>query len=209
MLASHQGGMHGNEAGDPWQPSREAGKASLACPGTPPAAHLEEGAETPPGSPSVGCFMAFPSSGAGWSRSCRWCIHTVLHCFHTHHHKAFLFNDACSSVLSQRGYFFPCKAPEKPEMLKEIEKVPLFFCSSQTSSKASWHINVVKQYKKSFAELLPSLHLTDQCDDLHRHTKRGTARVPGSEKGRWSLVADRSCRVIWIIIQVTFRGSTL
>lgn len=64
MLASRQGGMHGNEAGDdPWQPSREAGKASSACPGPPPPADLEEGAGTPPGSPSVGCFMAFPAVG--------------------------------------------------------------------------------------------------------------------------------------------------
>lgn len=30
-------------------------------------------------------------------------------------------------------------------MLKEIQKVPLFFCSSQTSSKASLHVDVVRQ----------------------------------------------------------------
>lgn len=96
-------------------------------------------------------------------------LHTALHCFHITTVKGSWLMMHTALYIAGGVISSLCKAPEKTEMKKEIQKVPLFFGPSQTSSKASLQSNVLKQgFRKSFAEPLPSLHLspTDQCDDL-------------------------------------------
>lgn len=63
--------------------------------------------------------------------------------------------------LAGRFYFFPWKAPEKPEMQKEVRKVSLLFSSSQSSSRATLQINAVRpRFEKSFAEPSSPLRLS-------------------------------------------------
>lgn len=76
-------------------------------------------------------------AGAAWVEPSRWCIHPLssphprgwggqhpfLHSFCTHHHK--VCGVSCITVhavlcFARAFYFFPWKAPEKPEMQKEI-----------------------------------------------------------------------------------------
>jgi len=85
--------------------------------------------------------------------------------------RCFLCNDAHTTLCFAGGfYFFPWKAPKKPQMWKVMRKASLFSSSSQSSSRATLQINAVRLgFKKRFAEPLPSpwLSHTDQCEDLN------------------------------------------